>query len=144
MDRTQFTFYESFYKALARIRRGSDRARAYDAIVRFALYGEEPDLEALSPDAAIALEVIRPNLAAGRRKARAGKKGGESRKQSGSKAAANGKQTESKPEAKGKQEQERGQEEERGQMSSSLPLTGGERRGEALAEALRKLRGCSC
>ena len=45
MNRTQFTFYESFYKALSRIRRASDRAKAYDLMVRFALYGEEPDLE---------------------------------------------------------------------------------------------------
>ena len=95
MNRTQFTFYESFYKALSRIRRASDRAKAYDLMVRFALYGEEPELDALPDAIAIALELIRPNLEASRRKAEAGRLGG------------------SKPEAKSKQtEAERKQEQE--------------------------------
>lgn len=75
MNRTQFTFYESFYKALARIRKDADRARAYDCIVRFALYGEEPDLDALPDSVGIAFEVIRPNLVASRKKAEGGSKG---------------------------------------------------------------------
>ena len=75
MNRTQFTFYESFYKALSRIRRASDRAKAYDLMVRFALYGEEPDLDALPDAIAIALELIRPNLEASRRKALGGMQG---------------------------------------------------------------------
>lgn len=74
MDRTQFTFYESFYKALSRIRKDADRAKAYDAITRFALYGEEPDMEKMPDNVAIALEVIRPNLKASRRKAEGGTK----------------------------------------------------------------------
>lgn len=101
MNRTQFTFYESFYKALSRIRRASDRAKAYDLMVRFALYGEEPDLDALPDAIAIALELIRPNLEASRRKAEAGRLGG-------SKPEAKGKQTE----AERKQEQEQGKEKE--------------------------------
>ena len=74
MERTQYTFYESFYKALSRIRRDADRAKAYDAITRFALYGEEPDLDTLPDHVAIAFEVIRPNLEASRRKAEGGSK----------------------------------------------------------------------
>ena len=41
--RTQFTFYESFYKAISRIKKKADRADAYDAICKYALTGIEPD-----------------------------------------------------------------------------------------------------
>lgn len=94
MERKQFTFYESFYKALSRIRKEADRAKAYEAIVRFALYGEEPALNELPNNAAIAFELIRPTLEASQRKAKAGRKGGTS------KSEANGKQTSSKTETK--------------------------------------------
>ena len=109
--RTQFTFYESFYKALARIRKGADRAKAYDIIVRFALYGEEPELESMPESVAIAYELVRPTLEASRRKSEAGRKGGSNymrskpeakQKQTGSKSETNG----SKPEAKQKQVQD--------------------------------------
>ena len=91
MDRTQFTFYESFFKAISRIKKDADRCKAYDAICSYALYGEAPDIERLPDSAAIAFELSKPNLDASRRKAQSGKKGGES------------KQTESKPQAKSKQ-----------------------------------------
>lgn len=42
MNRTQFTFYESFFKAVSRIKDDAERAYAYDAICAYALYGEEP------------------------------------------------------------------------------------------------------
>lgn len=100
-ERSQFTFYDSFYRALKRIKKKADRADAYDAIVTYALLGEEPDLENMPDAAAIAFEVIRPNLDASRRKAANGKKGGESKKQTESKPEAN----ESTVEANGKQEQ---------------------------------------
>ena len=93
MDRTQFTFYESFFKAISRIRKKSDRADAYDAICAYALYGAGPDLEKMPDSAAIAFELSKPNLDASRKKANSGKRGGKA------------KQTESKPEAKRKQEQ---------------------------------------
>lgn len=104
MERTQFTFYESFAKAVGRIRRPADRARAYDAIVDYALYGKEPDMDTLPDAVAIALELIRPTLDSSRRKAKSGKAGGK-KKQTGSKGKteAKPKQTESKPEAKPKQ-----------------------------------------
>ena len=44
MERTQFTFYESFFKAISRIKKDADRCKAYDAICSYALYGNEPDL----------------------------------------------------------------------------------------------------
>lgn len=100
--RSQFTFYDSFYRALSRIRKKADRADAYDAIVAYALMNEEPDMDKLSDAAAIAFEVIRPNLDAARKKAASGKQGGKSKKQSESKPEANA----SKAEANGKQEKE--------------------------------------
>lgn len=89
MKRSQFTFYESFATALRHIRKRTDRCAAYDAIVDYALYGLEPDMEQLPNAAAIALELIRPTLDASRRKAISGRRGGL--------AEANGKQSESKP-----------------------------------------------
>ena len=95
MERTQFTFYDSFHRALQRIKSKTARCDVYDAICEYALYGTEPNLEKLPDSAAIAFELVRPNLDASRRKAESGKKGG-TRKQDESKPEANGKQTESK------------------------------------------------
>ena len=69
MDRGQFTFYASFATALRRLKRKNERCDAYDAIINYALFGEEPE-EGTLPDAVmIAFELIRPNLDASRRKA---------------------------------------------------------------------------
>lgn len=114
MGRLQFTFYESFHKALDRIKKKADRADAYDAICRYALYGEVPDLDKLPDAAAIAFELIRPTLDASRRKAEVGAKGGKqngskpqaNRKQSGSKAEANRKRGESETEIEDEIEKE--------------------------------------
>jgi hypothetical protein len=107
MARNQFTFYESFYSAIRRIRKDTDRVKAYDAVCCYALTGEIPDLDALPDSAAIAFDLIRPNLDTSRRKSENGKQGGEraeaNRKQAGSKPVANEKQAASKAEANGKQ-----------------------------------------
>ena len=96
MQRTQFTFYESFFKAVSRIKKKADKADAYDMICAYALYQEEPDLESASDAVAIAFELLRPVLDKAKERSESGKKGG-------SKPEANGKQTGSKPEANGKQ-----------------------------------------
>ena len=106
--RNQFTFYRSFAEALRYIRKAADRAKAYDAICDYALYGVEPDMESLPDSVALALSVIKPILDSGNRKASAGKQGGSKSKQTESKLEANA----SKPEANGKQEKEQGQEKE--------------------------------
>lgn len=101
MEREQFTFYQSFEKAISRIKKKTDRCEAYDAIVRYALYGEMPDLERIADSAAIAFELSKPNLDASRRKAESGKLGGKAEakpKQTASKTEANDKQTASKKE----------------------------------------------
>lgn len=106
MERTQFTWYESFSKAIKRIKKKADRCDAYDAISDYALYGREPDLDQLPDSAAIAFELIRPNLDASRRKANAGKSGG-SAKQNASKAEAERKQEETEREKEKEKEKEK-------------------------------------
>jgi len=75
MERSQFTFYESFFKAISRIRKKADRADAYDAIIAYALYGTEPDADKLPDAVAIVFDLIQPNLIASRRKAEGGIRG---------------------------------------------------------------------
>ena len=96
MQRTQFTFYESFFKAISRIKKKQDRADAYDMICAYALYQKDPDLDTASDAVAIAFELLRPVLDKAKERAESGKKGG-------SKPEANDKQNESKPEANAKQ-----------------------------------------
>lgn len=97
MEREQFTFYQSFAKAISRIKSKAARCDAYDVIVNYALYGIEPDLDKVSDSAAMAFDLIKPNLDASRRKAENGKAGGQ-HKQTESKPQANGKQTACKKE----------------------------------------------
>ena len=101
MERSQFTFYDSFFRSISRIKNKAARCDAYDAICKYALTGEEPDLDGMADIAAIAFEGAKPNLDASRRKAESGKKGGES-KAGESKQEANDKQTESKKKNKDK------------------------------------------
>ena len=101
MERSQFTFYDSFFRSISRIKNKAARCDAYDAICKYALTGEEPDLDGMADIAAIAFEGAKPNLDASRRKAESGKKGGES-KAGESKPEANDKQTESKKKNKDK------------------------------------------
>lgn len=101
MERTQFTFYDSFFRAISRIKSKAARCDAYDALCQYALSGSEPDLESMPDSAAIAFELIKPNLDASRRKAQNGSAGGKS-KQAESKVEANSKQTESKNKDKNK------------------------------------------
>lgn len=77
--REQFTFYASFGAAIKRIKKKADRADAYDALVNYALYGIEPDMDALPDAAAVVFDMARPILESGRKKA-AGAKNKESDK----------------------------------------------------------------
>lgn len=105
MNRTQFTFYESFYRSISRIKKAADRVKAYDALCAYALYGEIPDLDSAPDSVASFFESIKPILDSAAKKAAAGKKGGSAKQAestgkqpeaSGSKSEANG----SKPEAR--------------------------------------------
>ncbi len=103
MDRKQFTFYESFAKAIRNIRKPSDRCAAYDALVNYALYGEEPDLSKAAGSVALFFEMAKPNLDSSKKKAENGKRGGMAeakgkREETASKPQANRKQTASEKE----------------------------------------------
>ena len=103
MQRTQFTFYESFFKAISRIKKKADRADAYDIICSYALYQIEPNLDSVSDAVAIAFELLRPVLDKAKERAESGKKGGSKDENSESKTEAKRKQSESKTEANAKQ-----------------------------------------
>ena len=126
MERNQFTFYRSFFKAISRIKKKQDRADVYDMICAYALDQIEPDLNTASDAVAIAFELLRPVLDKAKAKAEIGKKGGSKPqancKQTGSKAEANGKQweTASKKEKEGEIEIEVEKEREN---DSSIPPT---------------------
>ena len=79
MDRKQFTFYDSFYKAISRIKNKTARCDAYDAICKYALTGVYPDLDKLPDGAAIAFVSAQANIDASRRKAESGRAGGRSK-----------------------------------------------------------------
>mgnify|MGYP003571260996 CR=1 FL=1 len=79
MDRNQFTFYESFFAAISRIKNKTARCDAYDAICGFALKGTVPDLEKMADAAAIAFDLIRPVLESANEKSKGGKNSARSR-----------------------------------------------------------------
>ena len=110
-----FTFFKSYLDQIEKVPE-EHRLAAYEAICRYAIYGEEPDF---SDGSALFADLIftgaRPTLDATIRKIENGKAGGrgnkkqtestdaESEKQTESKPKANEKQTESKTEANEKQ-----------------------------------------
>jgi len=120
MDRTQFTFYESFARAIRRIRKPSDRAAAYDAIIDYALYGTEPDLDNLPDSVCIVFDLIKPNLDTSRRKA-AGGKNGRPEKDAGKIEERSEKDTGNKKKKENKKEGEK--EKEKENECSVSPLT---------------------
>ena len=124
-ERTQFTFYASFFDAVSRIKKKADRADAYDAICAYALREEDPDFSKMSDAAQIAFLLIKPNLDSSRRKAKSGKDGGSKK--------ANGKQSGSKQEANCKQEKDESEKEKEKEKEGEIenecypptPLSGG-------------------
>lgn len=71
--RSQFTFYDSFYRALSRIKKKADRADAYEMLCRYALYGELPDLEGASVKVRTAFLECVPTIDLDRRQASEGR-----------------------------------------------------------------------
>ncbi|MBO4419270.1 MAG: hypothetical protein J5789_05560 [Oscillospiraceae bacterium] len=67
LRRKQFTFYDSFFKAVSSLPR-SRQLETYQAIAAYALYGVEPEL---TGSARSVFDVIRPILDASRTKAEA-------------------------------------------------------------------------
>ncbi|MCD8224757.1 MAG: DUF6291 domain-containing protein [Clostridiales bacterium] len=90
--RDAFMFFRSFYEAASKIPDETDRAKYYEAIFRYALDGELPELTGVP---AAMFTLTKPNLDKSWKRAEAGSKGGQSIK-------ANSKQTVSKTEANSK------------------------------------------
>ena len=131
MERSQFTFYASFFQSISRIKKKADRCDAYDAICGYALTGELPNMDSIAESAAIVFDLSKPNLDASRRKAESGKAGGK-RKQTGSKPEANRKQEETVRE----NELEKELEKEKESYSPPTPSPGATGFGKELQSAL--------
>jgi hypothetical protein len=76
MHRTQFTFYESFARAIRMIPDGEERAAAYDAICDYVFYGTLPGDDSPASVRMIFC-LVQPSLDASNRKAENGKSGGK-------------------------------------------------------------------
>ncbi len=135
MERSQFTFYASFFQSISRIKKKADRCDAYDAICGYALTGELPNLDSIAESAAIVFDLSKPNLDASRRKAESGKAGGK-RKQTGSKPEANRKQEETVREKEKEKEKEKELEKENESYSPPTPSPGETGFGKELQSAL--------
>ena len=95
-QRKQFTFYRSYYEAIAKLDDPLQRAEIYEILIQYALDGTEPDPDSLPGPVSMAYLLIRPTLDASRRKAMSGKRGGEAEhkeKLPASKQEANSEQT---------------------------------------------------
>lgn len=71
--RDSFVFYESFYLAIAELS-AAQQSKVFQAICRYALYEEEPELKGAS---AAVFKLIKPQIDANNRRYENGKKGGE-------------------------------------------------------------------
>lgn len=69
MERKQFTFYESFYRAMRKIKNKAVRADIFDAICVYALYEDVPDENVIHPVALAIFEMAKPVLDTARKKA---------------------------------------------------------------------------
>lgn len=97
--REQFTFYRSFWEALQELENPLDRLSYLEAVIAFALDGEERTVRKKAKASYI---LTKPTLLSSLKKAEAGRLGGRQKanaKQNGSKTEANAKQTPSKTEA---------------------------------------------
>ena len=71
--RDSFVFYESFYLAISELS-AAQQSKIFQAICRYALYGEEPELKGAS---AAVFKLVKPQIDANNRRYENGKKGAE-------------------------------------------------------------------
>lgn len=81
-ERESFIFYGSFYKAISEIPDSGTRIAAYDAVIRYGLYGESPyeTERGCSGYVAVVFEMAKPQIDANVRRLMNGKKGGRPKK----------------------------------------------------------------
>ena len=71
--RDSFIFYKSFYEAISKLKKKSDKLEIFEAIFNYIFYDQNPDLK----DApAMAFDLIKPQLDANKQRYENGKKGG--------------------------------------------------------------------
>ena len=108
MDRTQMTFFVSFWDAINSMSR-KDQLPVFRAVVSYGLFGEHN--ESLTPGQKAFFSLMQPVLDSSRRKAASGRKGGSKTeandKQTASKTEANDKQTASEKEKENEKEKEK-------------------------------------
>ena len=75
MRRSHFQFSEAFFNGVMLIRDKRERCDVYDALCRYALYGDEPTEGSLSDMAAAVFDLVKPSLKAARAKAFEKRKG---------------------------------------------------------------------
>ena len=75
MRRSHFQFSEAFFNGVMLIRDKRERCDVYDALCRYALYGDEPTEGSLSDMAAAIFDLVKPSLKAARTKAFEKRKG---------------------------------------------------------------------
>ena len=78
MRRDSFVFYRSFSEGIRKIRKASDRLKAYEAIIDFGLEGKEPT--DLSEGAEVAFILAKAQLEANNKRYLDGTKGGRPKK----------------------------------------------------------------
>ena len=94
-ERGQFTFYKSYWDAIESLP-AKDRLPIMEAIIKYALFGEEP--ASLSTIRRAVFLLVKPTLDSSRKKAASGKQGGSKPKANGSKPKANGSEKEKEKE----------------------------------------------
>ena len=62
MERNQFTFYRSFWESIEKLPTNKEKLQAYQLICRFAITGDEPELNGIKPTAATVFRIARPIL----------------------------------------------------------------------------------
>lgn len=72
MEREQFTFYGSFFRAMRKISDKAARADIYDCLCQYALYQQVPDLDNMAPEATLMFEMAKPVLDTAREKSKSG------------------------------------------------------------------------
>lgn len=97
--RNSFIFYKSFADAIMRIEDEAERARAYDAIIKYAIYGEETMPQGL---AGMFFDLAKPQIDANNMRYENGKKGAPFGKLGGRPKKQTTEEAEPKPEPKPK------------------------------------------